>query len=275
MDKVKSIIDKINQSKYIKAGIGIVITSVIALCLVLYIGNIYNRNKEDKTILVDDIAQIGDYSSSVELLDDNALKNEIVQLIYAGTTECVEIDGRYFVIISTGGESASDLIIKEEISLDGNYYVYYSLGTKPDGENKLRYRVYEYNAPVIVKEQTISTGTEKNGFINMIVYQVGDKKYAYNPISNETEEINFNYMTGIYLFQYLDNEIVGYDSADSIEIDNCYIASKLSSKLFEVRLPNSATITVSFDELNIETETYQNLLIKYENGFKANIKGEY
>ena len=251
------------------------ITFVIALCLVLYIGNIYNRNKEDKTILVDDIAQIGDYSSSVELLEDNALKNEIVQLIYAGDTECVEIDGRYFVIISTGGESASDLIIKEEMSLDGNYYVYYSLDTKPDGENKLRYRVYEYNAPVIVKRQTISTGTEKNGFINMIVYQVGDKKYAYNPISNETEEINFNYMTGIYLFQYLDNEIVGYDSADSIEIDNCYIASKLSSKLFEVRLPNSANITVSFDELNIEAGTYQNLLIKYENGFKANIKEGY
>lgn len=266
--------EKIKQSKYIKAGLGIVITLVIALCLVLYMGNLSKpeQAEEQQEVKVEDIERLNDYSDTLSELDDAALKNELTQLIYAGANECVEIDGRYFVVISTGGESASDLEVKEEISLDGNYYLYYNFASEPDGEFKIRYKVFEYNAPVIVKRQIMTVGIEKSGFTTALVYQVNDKKYAYNPISNETEEINPNYVQGIYLFQYLDNEIVGYDKSNSIEIADCFIYKKLSSKLFEVELPNNAVITVSFDELNIKQGTYQTLVLKYDSGFSASIK---
>lgn len=271
---MKEFISKLKQNKRVGIGLGIVFILIIALCLVLFtdLGRLVRNGPriiESDIEIVKEIEKVTDE-------EDIVVRDELISKIERGISGCYNINGRHFVILTTGtGKSVTDFEYNTEVGLDGSLNLKYRLSDTIDGENKIRYKIIEVSGTVNVSEWFIESENElRNGITNVMVYENGSNKKIYYTMQNKTEENNSGYVPGIYAFFFKDNEVTKHEKVDSIDIVGCTIINNITDKIYNVQLPNGDIINASINKLNIEENSTCNIRFSYSNGFRGKILKE-
>lgn len=249
--------------------IGIIILIVGLIVLILTGVNVYNDMKESK-VVYGDSELINEYDNVLEITDIE-VRDSIIDIIESGISGCYNIKSSNYVILTTGGDSATDIEYKIDNDTNGNTKILYKLGKEPDGKMELRYKILEFNKEVVVSEE-VEFIALKNGITTGIIYSVGDKKYFYNTI--DTVEVDSKVVDGIYAVYYEAGEIVQYEKIDSMVIKNVKITGKNDNRNYNVELSNGAKLTMIIDSINLYIDGIEmkyDILVSYDKGFKGSL----
>lgn len=249
--------------------LGVVIVLIGIIVMILVGVNIYNDMKESK-VVYGDSEIINEYNNVLDITDIE-VRDSMLEIIESGISGYYEIKGNNYAILTTGGDSATDIEYRIDNDTSGNTKVLYKLGQEPDGKMELRYKILEFNGAVVVSEE-VEFIALKNGITTGIVYTVGDSKYFYNTI--DTVEVDSKLVDGIYAMYYEDGEIIKNEKIDSILLEDIKIVGRNDNRNYNVELSNGAKLTMIIDSINLYIDGIEmkyDILVSYDKGFKGSL----
>lgn len=273
---MEKLLDYIKEHKGFVASIGIVVVLITALCLVLFV-DFSGPASNEPTIIESNLEILNEYD---KVTDEHDLKVQdgLVSCIESGVSGVYEIEGRNFVVLTTGGPSQSDIEYNIETSMDGSSVVYYKLSDNVDSETSIRYKVIEVNSPDIRVEKQKPVNNDLNGFLPILVFEYGTDKKVYDIPNNQILDISIRAVPGIYMASFKDNQVDDFTDLNVVTIENCEIIDKVvqARRLYNIKLPTNDIIQVYLDKLNLESGEIVTLDISYDSvlgGFSANVIG--
>lgn len=211
---------------------------------------------------------IREYESINEL--SGQVREDLLAAVEAGLCQMLETEGRYFVVLSTGGPSSGDFEYKTEIGADGTRNLYWRLTDQTGEDMRVRYKLLEVSENINVVEMP-DTGTDLSGMARMIYVKKGGG-ILYNVESGEAWENEMPIPEGVYTFTFKSGEIQSRKICPDVKLEQCEITEKVSQKVYRITLPGSSvTLDVFIKDVNVEAGAACNLLIQYENGFIGTI----
>lgn len=265
----------VKKNKGFTFGVGIVLLILIALCLVLFtdLGRII---KNEPKIITSNVEIIGEYKR-ISDVGDLELRDNILNVVNSGRSGYYEFSDRKFVILTTGGQSVSDIEYKIEGNTNGESTVYWNLSNEATSEMQIRYKVIEVTGNTKVAFETKDISIKKDavtritGVATFILFEDGNQKKLFNPRNNESIQTEIKLAEGIYTISFEDGEATDYEGCTSIEVNDCKIESQVIGRTYKVKIPSGETLTVNIDEANIRTGDTITLELSYSNGFKGKV----
>lgn len=259
--------DYIKRHREVQIGLGIIVILLLAI-LILLIPNAPEKEKipTEPTIIESNVNLIDEMTlSDVTNLE---IQDQLVDIINSGISGEYTIGGRTVVILTTGGESSSDIEYTLKSDLDGNRIVEYKLGDTSDGEYKVRYKILEFDDTGIIvrKISNVIDYSTLTGAAEVIVFSIGSDKVIYDVANNtiidgyETLEIN-----GVYLAEFKDGKITQMIPKNTTEIVVTILSKVIQSNhLYNVKLQDGTTLTIYIDDLNLNENEQYTIKLSYD-----------
>lgn len=263
---MKKITEYIKKNKKLSVGVLIIAVLIILIIAVLSINNVGIGDGKATTISSTD-SVIKEYTTMSQQEFSRETIETFTSYITTGNSGLYTIEGKNYVILTTGGQSATDIEYKAESTTDGKLHVYYKLSDIPDGENKLRYRILEVtSSEVVVSEGSGVESNKGNGFKQILIFKYNEEKKVYSVAERKLITADTWETDGAYLGTFSNGELTSCEPIDSIKVEDCIIKEKIvqSKNLYTVEIPSKDLIQVYIADKNIEIGSAVTLKLKYE-----------
>ena len=251
-----------------KKFIPIIVLSIVAILMVIALAfsfiNDSHNNEASGLNIVESTDTILNVYDNIYTLEDAKVRNSLVSYINSGGVNSAIIDGKSYIIVSSGTETISDIEITKSTSEDGSLKIYVDFNGNDTTESKLRYKIIEVSSldniyiiqgnKVLLagknlsqRQLTASSETIDMGIVSII--KVDNKVYDY---ANNKIYTNIKGLTdGIYNVSIYNSSVASQTPLNGILVDRCEIVES-DGRMYTVRIGNTLELQISLDKLNMQ-----------------------